>query len=157
MKQKRFKVKLTLLEPLLGTVPKNRDVYASYIETKRPKPNDGEPEAETVEETEEKGWTGFHQENGTPFMYDYQIKGFIKEAGNILKKSLKINALKSKLNNFLFVFPRKIPLPQIDTVPLERPLRAQTAQGPRVTVTRSDQVPAVAGQGAAKHCEGSKR
>jgi hypothetical protein len=132
------KVTIRLITEMLGTVPKDRELYASYIESKRPAGDD--VEADTVPENlEEKGWTGFHTDENGLFVYDYFIKGFFKNAGNVLKDSLKTKALRSKLSDFFFVSPRKIYLgKQKPDGMLERPLRAQTAQGPRVSLARSD-------------------
>jgi len=131
-------VTIELMTPMLGTVPKDKEVYATYIATKRELGVD-EEEIETVEETEEKGWTGFHTDEKGLFVYDYLVKGFLKNAGNVLKDELKIKNFKSKLSNYCFVFPRIIYLgvDKADGV-LERPLRAQTQQGPRVALARSD-------------------
>jgi hypothetical protein len=133
-----FPVTIRLITPMLGTVPMNQSVYSTFIESKRAEV-DGECEAETIEEREEKGWTGFHSDENGLFIYDYVVKGFIRYAGNVLKDQLKIKNLKSKLTDFLFVSPRRIHLNKAkpDGV-LERPLRAQTMQGPRTTLARSD-------------------
>jgi len=143
MEKTTFDLTLTLLEPMLGTVPKDKEVFKTYVASKHPE-GAGDEEVESVEDLEEKGWTGFHiGEDGKPFIYDYMIKGFLKAAGNTLKDQLKVKALKSKIDNFVFVFPRVIPLPcSIDESPLERPLRAMTPRGERVALARSDTVPA---------------
>ena len=47
--------------------------------------------------------------------------------------------MRSKIDNYVFVFPRRVYLGK--TKPdgtFERPLRAQTMQGPRITLARSD-------------------
>lgn len=131
-------IKIRLLTEMLGTVPKDPEIYASYIETKKPE-GITENESATVEKIEEKGWTGFHSDAQGLFIYDYMIKGFLKHAGNTLKDQLKIKALRSKLDDYLFIFPRRIYLgkQKADGV-IERPLRAMTMQGPRVTLARSD-------------------
>jgi hypothetical protein len=145
-----FKVGITLTEPLLGTVPKDPKVYASYIASKAPDPKLGSTEVETVPEADESaekieraGWTGFHRDDRGYFLYDYAILGFLKEAGNVLKEQLKITNLRSKIDQLVFIEPRRIYLteghPDLDV--LERPLRCMTMQGPRVTVVRSDCVP----------------
>ena len=138
MKATSKKFQLVLATEMLGTVPKDPAVYKSYIETKKPV-NIEEDESATVEHIEEKGWTGFHQDENGLFVYEYMIKGFLKNAGNVLKDQLKVKALKSKINNFLFISPRKIYLgkDKPDGV-VERPLRAMTMQGPRVSLSRSD-------------------
>jgi len=139
MKEKQ--ITIILSEPMLGTVPKNKEVYASYIETKKPESND-EEETLTVEEIEEKGWTGFHKDETGLFVYDYFIKGFFKHAGTVLKNTVGVKNLKSKLDDYFFIFPRRIYLAgkkEPDGI-FERPLRAMTMQGPRITLTRSDYV-----------------
>lgn len=131
-------VQIRLLTELLGTVPMDKNIYSTYIESLRPQTTEDE-EVETVEEREEKGWTGFHKDEKGFFVYDYYIKGFFKNAANVLKEDLKIKNLKSKVSNLLFIQPRKIYLNcnKADLV-VERSLRAQTAQGPRITLARSD-------------------
>lgn len=139
--QKHVKVKLT--EDLLGTIPMNREVYSAYIESLKPKDN-AEDESENVTEREESGWTTFlrDKERGL-YVYDYYVKGFFKNAANVLKSDLKIKNLRSKVSDLLFVTPRKIYLncKEPDFI-LERPLRAQTAQGPRITLAKSDAIKA---------------
>jgi len=141
METKTYRVKL--LEDMLGTVPKDQEVYRTYIESKKPERLNDEDEYLTVEKTEEKGWTGFHGDERGLFIYDYMIKGQLKNAAMVLKDELGIKALRSKIDNLLFVFPRKIYLGKNkpDGV-VERPLRAMTAQGPRVTLARSDSIAA---------------
>ena len=145
---KKWHVKCTFIEPLLGTVSKNKAVYATYIAslaekavTESGEPPDIEDEIASVTEREESGWTGFHEDPDGAYLYDYQVKGFLKEAGNVLKDIVKVKNLRSKIDSYTFVRPRKIRLASVGE-PLERPLRAQTAQGPRVTLVRSDTVAA---------------
>lgn len=140
LESSEISVTLTFIEPLLGTVPKNPDVYAAYIATKAPAATDVEEEIASVENAERVG-TGFHTDEKGLFLYDYQVKGFLKEAGNVLKDTIGIKALKSKIENFVFLEPRKIYLDkgQPDGV-LERPLRASTPRGERIALARSDYV-----------------
>lgn len=136
---------LKLTTEMLGTIPKNKEIYESYIETKRP---DGGSDEVDIEAIEEKGWTGFHSDENGIFIFDYMIKGFLKHWGNVLKDELKIKAMRSKIDDVLFIFPRKI-YPQNEkgetikepTGLVERPLRAMTMQGPRVSLARSDYLP----------------
>jgi len=148
---KTYKVKLTFLEPVLGTIPKDPDIYKSYIADKAAL-NDAQlaEELATVERIEEKGWTGFHNfPDGSPLIYDYAIKGFFKDACSSLKKvegsySAKLTAFKKVIDGLVFIEPRQIPLILPDGSGLgilERPLRAQTAQGERITLARSDTCP----------------
>jgi len=136
LQRRKFQIKL--VSEMLGTVTKDPEVYKTYIESKKPE-SITEEEYLTVSKIEEKGWTGFHNDDQGLFVYDYLIKGFLKNSGNIQKDTLKIKALRSKLDDICFIFPRRIYLGL--TVPdgiIERPLRAMTMQGPRVTLARSD-------------------
>jgi len=70
-----------------------------------------------------------------------QIKpGFLKEAANVLKEDLGVKNLRSHVEQDVFVFPRRTVLAEKVDGHLERPLRAMTMQGPRVTVVRSDTI-----------------
>jgi hypothetical protein len=139
-----YAVEIELIEALLGTVPKNPKVYAEYIASKAPSPDLAEEEVslENQRETIEKsGWTGFHEDSEGLFLYNYQVLGFLKEAGQTLKEQLGIKNLRSKIDNFVYVNPRRIRLAKEPSGVLERPIRCMTMQGPRVALTRSDYVP----------------
>lgn len=158
----QYQVTLTLIEPILGTVPKDKEVYKTYITDKLRNDEDRsgdavasmmEEELATVQEVEEKGWTGFHIEDGQPVLYNYVIKGFFKDACGMLRRdgpsgqylSCKLRAYKKEIDGLTFVKPRKIPLvlPEgIEMDVLERPLRASGPQGERVALARSDTCPA---------------
>ena len=64
----------------------------------------------------EKAMTVFpRMEDGTPFLYDYQIKGFFKDTCGGLRKvkgtaSEKIKAYKKEIDKLIFPEPRVIPL-----------------------------------------------
>ena len=102
-----------------------------------------------VEAVEEKAMTIFPKlEDGTPFIYDYQIKGFFKDSAGCLRrvpgtKASKIKAFKKEIDGLLFVFPRMIPLNMPSELgTCERPLRASTAQGERIALANSETAPA---------------
>lgn len=150
-------VRVELLTDMLGTVPKDPDVYATYIATKAPKPEDGEEEVSTVSEQQEeqnkaeaKGWTGFHSDENGIFMYNYMIKGFLKTAQETLQDLgeknggvKKLPAYKKWIDRTIFIYPRRIYFGQEEADPaLARPLRTMTAKGERTTVARSDTVKA---------------
>lgn len=144
----QYKVRITFTEPLLGTVPMNQELYADYIATKLPDGNgDASDELATVAEMTEKGTTGFHRLDGAPIIYDYVIKGFFKDAASMLRrvpdtKSNKMTAYKKIIDGLVFIRPRQIPITAFGAVSiLERPLRAQTAQGERVALARSEMLP----------------
>lgn len=140
MKYDKIEVRIKLTEDLLGTVAMDPKIYSTFIESKKPE-DITENESETVEKREERGWTGYHKDENGLFIYNYMIKGFLKEAGDVLKAELGVKNLKSKLTKHLFVKPRRIYLGQelADGV-LERPIRASTPQGPRVSLIRSDAI-----------------
>jgi hypothetical protein len=147
-----YKIRITFIEPILGTVPKDKDIYESYIASKAALTDEQiAEELATVENVEEKGWTGFHTTpDGDPMIYNYMIKGFLKAACGSMRrvsgtKSAKLTAYKKIIDGLVFVEPRTITLSIPDGQEmgiLERPLRAQTAQGERVTLARSDTCPA---------------
>lgn len=162
----KYNVVIELTTEMLGTVAANKEVFEKFIlqkkrdemekNEKKGKPLTFEPteadlqaEIETIQEVEENGYTVFmaDKEKGL-FLYDYLVKGFIRYAGNALKdivetgkKEPGIAALKSKLTDFCFVFPRMIFLNKQEPDGVrERPLRANTAKGPRNSLARSDKV-----------------
>jgi hypothetical protein len=155
-----YEIELTFKEPMLGTVPKDKELYKNYIASKAPVAENGDEEVETVQEMEEKGWTGFHcLPDGSPFIYDYMIKGFFKAACSMLSRvsgkrvkgqervsknhSSALKAFKKVIDGLVFIEPRQIPIEiNGEMGVLERPLRAMTAQGERVALSRSDTVPA---------------
>lgn len=147
---KELKVKLTFMEPLLGTSPANEDVYRDFIGSKAPDAAtvDDEVAAIGADAVVEKGMTVFPRlEDGTPFLYDYQIKGFFKDTCSGLRKvkgtkSEKIKAFKKEIDRLIFPEPRCIPIWfEGEVGECQRPLRAQTAQGERVSLAISEQVP----------------
>jgi len=138
-----YDCEVELIEPMLGTVPKDKKVYSNFIASKAADAGLAEEEEATcVEDLEAKGWTSFHQDDEGPFIYDYLVKGVLKNAAQTLKQFGVLKQLNSKVTRYIFVYPRRIRLPEITEEALERPLRAQTAKGERVTVVKSDVIPA---------------
>lgn len=147
---KKLRVKLTFTEPILGTCPSNPDIYRDYVASKAPS---GELEAEELEALGEmevdKGMTVFPRlPDGTPFLYDYHIKGFFKDACSGLRrvsgtKSSKFKAYKKEIDRLIFPEPRCIRLDfDGEVTNCQRPLRAQTAKGERVSLAISEEIPA---------------
>ena len=154
-----IKVKLTLIEEMLGTAASEKDVHDKYIATKIygresiiPKNVDelmDEEVAAIVETEANRGKTIFSRdEDDNPIIWDYQIKGFFKDACSMLRKvpgteSAKIKAFKKEIDGLIFVYPRQIPIKINGKIgDCQRPLRASTAQGERVTLANSETVPA---------------
>lgn len=147
-----YLITVTFREPLLGAVPKNENIYAAHIASKAPHMDDDllEEELESIEDLEEKGWTGFHTDDDGPFLFDYVVKGYLKEACGMLRRasgtrSSNVRAYKKIIDGLVFVGERKIHLEIPDgeeLFELERSLRASTPQGERVALARSDAAPA---------------
>ena len=156
-----MKVKLTLTEGLLGTSPFNEEIYRDFIGSKSPDASTVEDEVAAlgVDAVTEKSMTGFPRDSeGKPFIYDYQIKGFFKDACSMLNRvggkdengkkkklneSSKLTAFKKIIDGMIFVSPRQIPIDFTGEIGLcQRPLRAQTMQGERVALAISEEIPA---------------
>lgn len=152
-----MKVKITLNEEMLGMSPVNSDIYREYIASKSPDAStiDEEVASIGVDAVEEKGITVFpRMEDGTPFLWDYQMKGFFKDTCQMLSKAGKagyeggkacaaLKAYKKAIDGLLFVSPRKIPVTLSGEIGFcSRPLRAMTMQGERVSLAKSETCPA---------------
>lgn len=147
----KMTVRLTFLESILGTSPANKDVYRDFIATKAPDANTVEDEVAAlgVEAVAEKGMTVFPRlDDGTPFFYDYQIKGFFKDTCGGLRRvkgtlSSGVKAYKQVIDKLIFPEPRTIPILFDGEMGVcQRPLRAQTMQGERVSLACSEEIPA---------------
>ena len=146
VEMKKMTVKLTFIEDILGTASANPELHSTYIASKAPDAKKMEEEiAELgVEAVEEKGMTVFPKEDGKPFLYDYQIKGFFKNACKAMReadksKSSKLKAYKTKIDNQVFIDDRKIFFEgDVEITNLQRPLRASTPQGERVALASSE-------------------
>ena len=148
---KTLKVKITTTEQILGTASANPDIHEEFIASKAPDAPSREEEVAAVgaEEVFEKGMTVFPRgENGKPIAWDYQWKGFFKDACGMLRKvekseCSKIKAYKKEIDGLIFVSPRQIPIEFDGEIGIcQRPLRAQTAQGERVALASSESIPA---------------
>jgi hypothetical protein len=151
-----YNLELTLLEPLLGTASANPELFEEFIASKAPEREKTDEEVEALPDIEEeiqKATTVFPRNaEGEPILWDYQIKGFCKDACGMLWRakdrdtaSAKLTAYKKVIDGLLFVYPRKIPLILPDGGSLgecQRPLRAQGKKGERVTLARSETAPA---------------
>lgn len=145
-----MKIKITFTEPLLGTWPADPDVARNFIASKAPDAATIEEEiaATSVEDVQEKAMTVFPRHEGSPILYDYQIKGFFKDSCGMLArvkgtKSSGIKAYKKVIDGLIFPQPRIIPIEVSGEIrSCQRPLRAQTAQGERVSLANSEEIPA---------------
>lgn len=147
-----MKVIVTFTESLLGTASADPEIHREFIASKSPNAETIEQEVEAVgvDGVVAKSMTVFPREDGKPFVYDYQIKGFFKDACGMLSRvpdsnSKKLKAYKKVIDGLIFVGPRKILLELPDGGKIEscqRPLRAQTAQGERIALANSESAPA---------------
>lgn len=158
---KKLHVKLTFTEPVLGTWPSNQNIAREFIASKSPDAASIEDEVAAlgVDAVADKGMTVFPRDaEGRPVLYDYQVKGFFKDSCGMLSRiggktetgkkravneSGKISAYKKVIDGLVFVSPRMILIEVNGAVrDCQRPLRAQTAQGERVSLANSEEIPA---------------
>lgn len=160
---KQIRVRLTFISEILGTQPGNQAIHSTYVASKAP---DAEKMADEVaaigaEMVTEKTMTIFPRNAaGDEIFWSYQIRGFFKSAQQTLnriyekKKFPNMTAFKTKIDNLVFV---KAPQDRWDgretgiiihypegveeSYDCERPLRAETAQGPRVALAHSETCP----------------
>jgi len=154
----RKKFRLSFTERVLGSLPSSDEVFLKYIapnldkdtrvkEFPELKEELIKEELQTLkrdkkedEDERESMLTIFHKKDDGIYLLDYQVKGFIKNSGNVLKDILGIRALRSKIDNFVFVYPRYIKIADKPDGIYVRSLRAQTAQGPRICIAGSEYV-----------------
>jgi hypothetical protein len=156
-----LKVRVNFIEELLGTCSNDPAIHSEFIASKAPDAPSREEEvaAVGVDEVIEKSITVFPRESEKPFLYDYQIKGFFKDACGVLSRiaekgedgkrkacneSSKLTAYKKVIDGLVFVSPRKIflELPADRAIGnCQRPLRGQTAKGERIALANSETAP----------------
>lgn len=149
---RRLHVEVRYTEEMLGTASADPEIHSRFIASKAADAASIEEEVAAigVEQATEKAMTVFPRENGRPFTWDYQWKGFFKDSCGMMRratgsKSAKVKAYKKEIDGLVFVVPRKVPLvlPEGEAIgECQRPLRAQTAQGERIALAHSETVPA---------------
>lgn len=161
MKMETKKFRLTGKMPILGSIAGDKEIFTNYIASKALEKK-GDPHADEnyknalkdvenvpdADETEKQRPTVFYREVGTgaPILKAYQVKGFFKEAAGALKSQLGLTAHVKGIDNYVFFEENDIKImrggEQIMEPDdyLERPLRGETAQGPRVALAKSEQI-----------------
>lgn len=140
----------------MGSVSADKEVYTKFLASKA-KTDEEKKNAEADKENlpgEINKETVFYRdaESGNLILKGYQVKGFLKEAAKALRGTFEEmgsgTTSQGKIDNLIFIEQMDIPLlrdgeviPQPDGH-LERPLRAMTMQGPRVSIARSEMVKA---------------
>ena len=146
-----LKVKVTFTEDVLGTASPNKEIHEEYIASKAPDAPSIEEEvaAVGVEEVFDKSMTVFSRNaEGKPIAWNYQWKGFFKDAAGMLRRvegtaCSKVKSYKKEIDGLIFVSPRQIPIEFESEMDIcQRPLRAQTAQGERIALASSESIPA---------------
>ena len=149
------RVRITFTESVLGTASADPEIHRHYIASKSEDAAKIEEEVNAlgVDEVTERAMTVFaRMEDGTPALWDYQIKGFFKDACGMLRRvpgtrSAKLKAFKKEIDGLIFVGPRMVPLwmpidLDLSKTDCQRPLRASTPQGERVALAHSEEAPA---------------
>ena len=116
---KKIRVEIMLTEEMLGMAAADPKIHEEYIASKAPNAPSMEEEVAAigVEAMVGKTMTVFPRTDGgtgTPFMWDYQIKGFFKDACSMLRKapgseSSKIKAYKKEIDGLIFPQPARDP------------------------------------------------
>ncbi len=148
---KILKVKVNFFEDILGTASANPEIHEEFIASKAPDAMSMDEEVAAIgaDEVFEKGMTVFPRDaDGNPIAWDYQWKGFFKDAAGALRKvpgtvCSKVKAYKKEIDGLIFPEPRMIPIEFDGEMGIcQRPLRGQTAQGERVALASSECIPA---------------
>lgn len=100
-----IKVRLTFTEEILGTAAADKEIHKTYIASLAPNAPSKKEEVEAVgvEETIEKAMTVFpRNKEGVPIYWDYQIKGFFKDAAECCvrsrtRKARKLRRIRKRL------------------------------------------------------------
>ena len=134
------------LTRILGAQAANPAVRSEFIASKAATLAKGEAETAMLpeENLDKKNLTVFLRDDGVLCLADYVIKGFLKESLGALKSQIGIGSVATKVDNYVLIEPAYLhltkngqPMTEPDEV-FERPLRAMTMQGPRVSVTASE-------------------
>lgn len=142
----------TFLTTLLGTIPGDENIVKTFIHKKiRDEVDKGKLTQEEIEKIqkeeleelrrqEEEKLCGFWRDKeGNIIVLDYWVRGFIKNAANVLKEQLDVKKYKSKIEDFCFVSPREIkllkngqPFKTVDGI-YQRPVPKETPYGQKIT------------------------
>ena len=86
-----MKVRITLTEEALGSAPSNEDLLATYIASKAPTSELSAEEIDNIkaQNAEDRITVFYKSADGTPFQYNYQVKGMFKDSCQMLAKAGK--------------------------------------------------------------------
>lgn len=147
-----MKVRINLTEEALGSAPSNEDLLATYIASKAPTSELSADEIDNIkaQNAEDRITVFYKAADGTPFQYNYQIKGMFKDSCQMLAKAGKagysggkacaaLKAYKKAIDGLIFVY---YDMHGLKMGYCERSLRAQTPMGERISIAKSETVPA---------------
>lgn len=156
-----LKARLTFTEEVLGTASSDPNIHDGYIASLAPDAQSREEEVAALGAADmiAKATSVFARDaEGRPSLWDYQIKGFFKDACSMLARlsekgedgkkrhrneSGKLTAYRKVIDGLIFVGPRMIPIRHGGGIgTCQRPLRASTAQGERIALANSETLPA---------------
>jgi len=103
-------IKIKFRDRVYGGIPRTKELIDNYVSSKfgvvaGDLAEQLKKEVDLLEETE-KITTGFKQENGKPYLCDYQIKAMLKQAANRLKITVKKRGSKQDITDGLFMAPK---------------------------------------------------
>lgn len=131
---------------ILGSQPADPEVRTRFLANEVEKAKADEEASKLPIDQQKRNLTVFLRDDGCVCICDYVIKGFLKEAISVLKTQVKVANGKSKIDNSVLIEPAYLRFTrggeELDVADgdLERPLRAMTMQGPRVSVTASEYI-----------------
>lgn len=142
------KYRLTGTSPILGSSPASKALRTEYISSKAPNPTMAEEEDEMLGNIEERGLTVFLRDADEDYMLmlNYMIRGYFKGSLEAMIAQTNVKQPRMKVDRFLMVGPRKIPIMRNgekifeEDDQIERPLRADTPKGPRVSLAASEMI-----------------
>ena len=153
MKIETFNFVMTFTTPTLATSPGNKEVFERFIASKSADSAKIEEEMACTPSAENIGMasTVFPRDKNGLFAWDYQLRGMVKEGVGALIElgecPLSKWVYKRAVDQYVHVLDRKnyyrrpdggnVMVPDGD---LERPLRCDTMQGPRVALARSERI-----------------
>lgn len=151
---KNLNVKIYFIEELLGSCPQDQDIYRDYIASKAIDAPSVQDEVNLLgpDEVAKKGTTIFlkRSKTGCPTLSSHTWLGFFKEKVKYLRQAddsicKKFTAYKGKIDGNFYIKEKytDLILPEGAEIGLcERALRANTPQGPIVSLASSETCPA---------------
>ena len=116
--EKIIKVRIEFTDSILGSVANDKEIYTNFIGSKAPDAKSLKEEIEDVGVTDaiDKRTSVFLTDSeGKPYISNHVIKGQFKAAGKAIRRipgkkfeSSKMSAYIQKIEQLVFIYPRKI-------------------------------------------------